>query len=162
MTKTNPLFSYANLSGFVTAICQPALLLLYITVREIHPDQDMMKLAVVGPLLSLSLMGAVLILLRQAGTGSVKAVLTLNEILIALLINGIVWFCLFYSLIFMGLGLTILNPFLGWLSTLQDGLVLVALFAGFSAYVAELASLALIYPFLFSMSLNEISTFELK
>lgn len=143
-------------------MCQAALFLLYIMVREIHPDQDMLQLAVAGPLLSLSLMGASLILLRQAGTGSVKAVLSLNEILIALLINGIVWFCLFYGLFSMGLGLVILNPFLGWLSTLQDGLVLVALFAGFSAYVALLASLALVFPFLFSVSFKAISTFELK
>lgn len=143
-------------------MCQAALFLLYIMVREIHPDQDMLQLAVAGPLLSLSLMGASLILLRQAGTGSVKAVLSLNEILIALLINGIVWFCLFYGLFSMGLGLVILNPFLGWLSTLQDGLVLVALFAGFSAYVALLASLALVFSFLFSVSFKAISTFELK
>tara|TARA_R110002111_G_scaffold203713_2_gene268562 strand:- start:26474 stop:27004 length:531 start_codon:yes stop_codon:yes gene_type:complete len=157
--KTHALISYANLSGLVAALCQPALLWLCLMVKAIYPDQDLKQLAVAGPLLSLLLMAISLILLRLKGSRSVKAVLTLNAILIVLLINGIAWFCLFYALIFMGL--TILSPFFGWLVTLQNGLVLVALFAGFSTYLAVLASLKLVFPFLFFLPFKEISTYEL-
>ncbi|WP_417393496.1 hypothetical protein [Gimesia sp.] len=128
---------------------------------QMKSDNELELVGLLGAALAVFFTGLGLRIIRRNLSPSLKSYITWGDILITGCVVGILVLVVFFLMMFMMLGLVILIPLLGWLSTLQDGLVLVALSAGFSSYVVLLASLALIYPFLFSLQFNKISTYEL-
>ncbi|QDT91097.1 hypothetical protein [Gimesia algae] len=153
--------SIAHLLSLSVAICVSLIVYLRLVAIEMRSDNEFALVCLLGAALTTLFTGLGLKIIRRNLSPSLKSCITWGDILLTGCVVGILFLVVFFSMMSMGLGLAILIPFLGWLSTLQEGLLLVALYAGFSAYVVLLASLALIYPFLFSLQFNKISTYEL-
>lgn len=153
--------SIAHLLSLAIAVGVSLIVYLRLVAIEMKSDNEFELVGLLGAALTVFFTGLGLKMIRRNLSPSLKSCISWGDILLTGCVVGILVLVVFFSMMSMGLGLVILIPFLGWLSTLQDGLVLVALSAGFSAYVVLLASLALIYPFLFSLQFNKISTYEL-
>ncbi|QDT77310.1 hypothetical protein Mal35_07360 [Gimesia maris] len=153
--------SIAHLMTVAVAVGVSLIVYLRLIVFPMKHDYEIELVAQLAAVLTMFFTGLGLKLIRRNLSPSMKSTILWKDVLFTCSVVVILVLVLFFLIMSMGLGLTILVPFLGWLSTLQEGLVLIALYAGFSAYVVLLASLALIYPFLFSLQFNKISTYEL-
>ncbi|WP_339688063.1 hypothetical protein [Gimesia maris] len=153
--------SIAHLMTVAVAVGISLIVYLRLIVFPMKHDYEIELVAQLAAVLTMFFTVLGLKLIRRNLSPSMKSTILWKDVLFTCSVVGILVLVLFFSMMSMGLGLTILVPFLGWLSTLQEGLVLIALSAGFSAYVVLLASLVLIYPFLFSLQFNKISTYEL-
>lgn len=155
--------SIAHLMSFAVGTGVASLVCLLLVLVDLQSEPQIFQVATLLTVtLAVFCPGLGLELIRRKLSPAVQACINWGDILIAVCITGLGTMGLFYFLVTAGLGLVILNPVIGWLSTLQDGLVLLSFFAGLSVYVALLVSLTLVFPFLFSVSFKEISTFELK
>ncbi|MCA9006868.1 MAG: hypothetical protein KDA70_16450 [Planctomycetaceae bacterium] len=153
--------SIAHLMTVAVAVGVSLIVYLRLIVFSMKHDYEIELVAQLAAALTMLFTGLGLKLIRRNLSPSMKSTILWKDVLFTCCVVGILVLVLFFSMMSMGLGLVILVPFLGWLSTMQNGLILIALCAGFSAYVVLLASLAVIYPFLFSLQFNEISTYEL-
>lgn len=153
--------SIAHVLSLVIAVGVSLIVYLRLVAVEMKSDNEIELVGLLGAALTVFFTGLGLKIIRRNLSPSLKSCITWGDILFTVCVVGILVLVLFFSMMSMGLGLTILIPFLGWISTLQNGIILIALSAGFSAYVVLLASLVLIYPFLFSLQFNKISTYEL-